>query len=282
MSRYLANTTLGNIVVSSAIKDHGMNVANYYMVDAAAAIEAYSGASTLGNAEMSHPDWREYDRFLWSSEWHKLFPTTDNRRQKMTWRDRFGPLPNAYNFHSTGEEVLKNGDGTMPPTWDILTEGGIRSWVKQEMTKGFSLLAGGGAFHSGSGGWDFNYNWNVWNWHPIWGFVLSRRPPADAALIPVSDLEITPFFDPFVNVKFHDPALGHAEAAKYNEVSKALAESLPALTFAAGSNPIDVFDSTAPGVPDRNYDMMTLRNGWPESRIPLTAFILIMQNSHLQ
>jgi hypothetical protein len=263
----IAAHSLGNIVVSSAIKDHGLNVANYYMVDAAAAIEAYSGASALGYEEMSHPDWREYEEILWCSEWHELFPASDNRH-KMTWRDRLGPLPNAYNFHSTGEEVLKNGEGTIPPTWNIVTDGGIRSWVKQEMTKGFSLGSGGGLFHNGTGGWDFNNDWDQTVWYPIIGFINQRITPAAASDIPLAELEEKPFFEPFVNEKFHDPALGSAEAAKYDEVSKALAESLPALTFAAGSNPIDLFESTTPGVPSRNYDMMSpsLRNGWPAGR----------------
>ena len=101
-------------------------------------------------------------------------------------------------------------------------------------------------------------------WYPIVGFVNQRMTPAAAANIPLAELEEKPFFDPFVNEKFHDPALGSAEAEKYDEVSKALAESLPALTFAAGSNPIAIFNV-------RNFDMMNLRNGWPESRTQPTV-----------
>ncbi|MBB5353562.1 hypothetical protein HNR46_003823 [Haloferula luteola] len=260
----IAAHSLGNVVVSSAIRDHGLSVANYYMVDAAAAIEAYSFASTLGNAEMSHPDWRVYDQKLWCSEWYKIFPESDNRRKKMTWRDRFGAIPNAYNFHSTGEEVLKNGDGTVPGTIGVATSGGVRAWVKNEMSKGFSFGTGGGLFHNGTGGWDFNGYWDVTTWYPMVGPVTGRRPPAQAATIPLADLEENPFFEPFENEKFHDPALGSAEAGKYDEVSKALAESLPALTFAAGSNPIQIFNT-------RNIDMMGLRNGWPEARTAPTV-----------
>jgi hypothetical protein len=255
----IAAHSLGNIVVSSAIKDHGLSVATYCMVDAAAAIEAYSLASTLGNAEISHPDWRAYDKKLWCSEWHKIFPETDNRH-KMTWRDRFGALPNAYNFHSTGEEVLKNGDGTVPGAVGVATSRGLRAWVKQEMSKGFSILSGGGLSHNGTGGWDFNGHWDVAIYSPYGGGGSRRRTPAEAAAIPLADLEEDPFFDPFVNDKFHDPALGSAEAAKYDEVSKALAESLPSLTSAAGSNPIQIFNT-------RNFDMMSLKNGWPSTRV---------------
>jgi hypothetical protein len=64
--------------------------------------------------------------------------------------------------------------------------------------------------------------------------------------------------------RFHDPVLGSAEAAKYDQVSKALAESLPALTFAAGSNPIQIFNT-------RNFDMMEMRNSWPDGRTAPTV-----------
>ena len=262
----IAAHSLGNIVVSSAIKDHGLTVANYYMVDAAAAIEAYSPADTSGHAQMSHPDWRTYDTKLWCTEWHMIFPETDNRR-KMTWRGRFGSFSNAYNFHSTGEEVLKNGDGTVPGTVDVATSGGVRAWVKQEMSKGFSIGTGGGLLHYGSGGWDFSSGWDVVDIYiPVGGSTYRRRNPAEAAAIPLADLEEDPFFTPFGNERFHDPALGHAEAENYDEVSKVLAESLPSLTFAAGSNPIEGFASNIPGTPGRNFNMMDLRNGWPNSR----------------
>lgn len=262
----IAAHSLGNIVVSSAIKDHGLEVDKYYMIDAAAAIEAYSAGDNLGHAQMSHPEWREYDTKLWCADWHKIFQETDNRR-KMTWRGRFGSLPNAYNFHSTGEEVLKNGDGTVPGTVDVAASGGIRAWVKQEMSKGFSIGSGGGLLHNGSGGWDFSSSWDVVDVYiPIGGSTYRRRTPTEAASIPLADLEQNPFFAPFGNEKFHDPALGHAEAANYDEVSRALAESLPSLTFAAGSNPIEAFSASIPGMPVRNFDMMASRNGWPESR----------------
>lgn len=262
----IAAHSLGNVLVSSAIKDHGLKANHFFIIDAAAGIEAFSPGSTLGNAEMSHPDWRGYDKKLWCSEWHNIFPVEDNRR-KMTWRNRFGNLPNAYNFYSAGEEVLKNGTGEIPGTAGVIFSGGVRAWVKNEMSKGLSIGTGGGIFHNGTGGWDFNHYWDVLKSDPSSEVIYrERRTPAQAALIPTASLEENPFFDPFVNEKFHDPALGNAEAAKYNEVSKALAESLPSLTFAAGSNPIDDFNSETAGIPGRNYNMMDFRNGWPEFR----------------
>jgi len=149
---------------------------------------------------------------------------------------------------------------------DVAVNGGLLVWVKNEMSKGSSIGTGGGLIHNGTGGWDFNEYWYVTVYNPYGSGGFRRRTSEEAAGIPSAALEENPFFDPFANDKFHDPAFGSAEAAKYDEVSKALAESLPALTFAAGSNPIAAFNSNIPGVPDRNYDMMTLRNGWPPTR----------------
>lgn len=241
----IAAHSLGNMVVSSAIKDHGLNVSQYYMLDAAVALEAYSPGMS-NKAQMSHPDWRGYVQHLWATDWHKLFAASDGRN-KLTWLNRFGNLPQAYNFHSTGEEVLKNGTGAVPSI------GAVRSWVYQEMTKGFSIGSGGGIFHNGTGGWDFNGHYDDWPLVPGVGVPIS---PADAAAIPHADLEEEPFFDPFSNDDLHDSTKGSAEASKYDERAKVLAESLPSLTFAAGSNSIASFTV-------RNFDMMNMKNGWP-------------------
>ena len=172
----------------------------------------------------------------------------------MTWRGRFGPLNNAYNFYSTGEEVLRNGTGEVPD------KGRDRSWVFQEMTKGDPDLSGGGFFHNASGGWAFGPYWGV--------FVVDRIipwTPEKATTIVREALRERPFFKPFYfNEKigerdFHDPVQGPIVAQNYDRVSRALAESLPALSFATGANPVGT-------VVRRNFDMMDLNNGWPESR----------------
>ncbi len=71
----------------------------------------------------------------------------------MTWRMRFDAFPNAYNCYSWGEEVLRDGKGTVPPVTEPIWDGGLRSWVYQEMTKGDNWVSGGGIFHHGQGGW---------------------------------------------------------------------------------------------------------------------------------
>ena len=246
-NKLIAAHSLGNVVVSSAIKDHGMSVQKYFMIDAAAPLEAYSPWLTEPDI-MSHPDWRNYERFLWCSDWHYLFHKSD-ARSKLTWKDRFGNFPQALNFYSSGEEVLKNGTGAVPSI------GAELAWVYGEMTKGFSIATGGGIFHNGTGGWDFNGHYDDWPLVPLVGTPIS---PGDAAAIPRFNLRINPFFEPFSNEKMHDPDdyVASAEADKYDERSTILSESMPAISFAAGSNPIDLFMA-------RNFDMMNMKNGWP-------------------
>ena len=257
----IAAFSMGNVVVSSAIVDHGLRVSNYYMINSSAALEAYA-AGARNRDEMRHPDWHEYEDDLWSTEWYELFDKETDARSRMTWRGRFGPLNNAYNFYSTGEEVLRNGTGEVP---DIRRD---RSWVFQEMTKGDPDLSGGGWFHNASGGWAFSTYWYVKNniKVPVGQELVDnkrRRTPEEARSIPRGQLGRHPFFKPFHNFNgnLHDPVQGPIAARSYDRVSRALAESLPALSFATGSNP-----STALEL-GRNFNMMDLRSGWPESRL---------------
>ena len=247
----IAAFSMGNVVVSSAIVDHGLRVSNYYMINSSAALEAYA-AGARNRDEMRHPDWHEYEDDLWSTEWYELFDKETDARSRMTWRGRFGPLPNAYNFYSTGEEVLRNGTGEVPD------KGRDRSWVFQEMTKGDPDLSGGGIFHNASGGWVFGEYWKI----SVDGYHKRRRTPKETEEIPKEQLGQYPFFKPFHNFNgnLHDPVQGPIVAQNYDRVSRALAESLPALSFATGSNP-----STALEL-GRNFNMMDLRSGWPDSR----------------
>ena len=53
-------------------------------------------------------------------------------------------------------------------------------------------------------------------------------------------------------------------ARSYDRVSRALAESLPALSFATGSNPVDVAVRENFNMNDESEIKI---NGWPESRL---------------
>ena len=108
----IAGHSLGNILVSSAIKDNSLSVNAYFMLNAAVAREAYK-SNALDTATMRHPDWQNYSNRLWASEWYQLFGSGDGRNA-LTWRDRFQNIAFAYNYYSSTEDVLANSDGSVP------------------------------------------------------------------------------------------------------------------------------------------------------------------------
>ena len=245
----IAAHSLGNMVVSSAIKDFSLAADHYIMLDAAVALEAYSALNDDRDL-MRHPQMAPYvddplqpkPYRLWSIEWHDFFPSSDNRN-KLTWRNRFGNITSAFNFFSTGEEVLKDGEGTLPTT--IVT----RAWVTQEMKKGTPNNPIASDFN---GGWGFNTFYNTGS---------LEMQPAQALLLTDAELMANSFFTPFADSDLYDPAQGSQAAEDHEAQGKILGEAIPSLSFATGANELDIFGEL------RNEDMMNLKpNGWPSSR----------------
>lgn len=280
--------SLGNMLVSSAMADHGLNPAQYFLFDAAVATEAYQ-AGTVTNttrARMSPSDWvndpshvdagnLSYATRLWASEWHKLF--TDNRRL-LNWRNRFGAFPQAYNFYSSTENVLKNADGAgISMIWDAVSLwSGTHAWYAQEVGKGRSLSIPTADSYAG------------------WGFSLSYTfpplvplPPSFVNATSESTLQQVPFFGGFQysDSTFAQPYLssftfngadlygldGQAaisswasnSSAFYITRAKLLAEGIPAVSYATGANPVPGFGA------NRNFDMSELYrtdDQWPSER----------------
>ena len=78
VQKHIIAHSLGNMVVSSAIVDSGMDVEKYFAIDAAVAMEAYDG--TICDFGMVNPNsggafqgWPNYAQRLWSTEWYQLF-----------------------------------------------------------------------------------------------------------------------------------------------------------------------------------------------------------------
>lgn len=101
--------SLGNLVVSSAIRDHGLVCEKYFMFNAAVPAEAYDASlrdETPGNP-LVHDDWKSYTNVAWASKWHELFPAAD-ARAALTWSGWFSDMTNqVYNYYSSGDEVLE-------------------------------------------------------------------------------------------------------------------------------------------------------------------------------
>jgi alpha-tubulin suppressor-like RCC1 family protein len=282
----VAAHSLGNVVVSSAIHDWGATPANYFMIDAAVAVEAYDGAAPKESA-MIHPDWIPYqsaadpdhpvvDR-VFASGWYlnPAFAGGDARRT-LTWRDRFsGVGTNTYNFYSSSEDVLRKHEGD-PGLSDVVAlalNGGRYAWALQEKLKGRQVSVVVGHIGSTYGGWQFTHNYFF---DPV--TVGTPSPEICEAL---SDLSLTtePVFDPGFSlggnppikeakvihpgapdwiIDLTDPAKGSSTAQSHR--NQLLAEMFPARTLPAGANAMLSLE-------DRNYDMSLLfRNGWPLDR----------------
>jgi hypothetical protein len=297
----IAAHSLGNMVVSSALADHGLSVDNYFMLDAAVAKEAYDSLLNSGEQGlMRGPNWEHtseglYDWRLLASHWHLLFKdggspfgASLDERSQLTWRGRFGILPEAHNFFSSTENVLKNSEGSNPGTDPLFNNGGELAWVAQEMNKGLTNLVT--ILNNDShGGWGFNSTpasfpdgWSVSNLG-TWRIMT----PSEFAALGLSNsdredaLRTMPFFRQFKSSDSDYPlyntnglyedlgngSIGASNDQKYMTRAKILAEAIPALSFAAGSNEIQDMDILAGE--DRNIDMyFELRTGttWPGER----------------
>ncbi|MBR4172646.1 MAG: hypothetical protein IKR48_13425 [Kiritimatiellae bacterium] len=151
--------SLGNMVVSSAIQDHGLIVSNYFMCNAAVATEAYNAErfNTGSDNLMVHNAWKRYNPHCYASWWHKLFESDpDDDRKNLTWVNRFSSVKDKtklVNLFSSGDEVLElDGEGNVWLTEGIIGGGfGHYAWHKQEIHKG----RGGVLTGTNWAGWGF-------------------------------------------------------------------------------------------------------------------------------
>ncbi len=259
--------SLGNIVASSAITDHQMHVANYFMLNAAVPAEAYLGEQDDRHL-MVHPEWKnrqsdppDYPEHLLAANWFRLFPSHDKRRF-LTWKSRFRSISEkvrCLNFYSTAEDILRPGTGDLP---NLLEDVWNREfiWTYNEMNKGTGSLTSSltGDVHAG---WGFNRAYMKWvdpggAAHPPAGQWVPRSP-AFAARISPDEIIAEPFFRPFssgdpdfplwgsgswlyggsAGAESYLPALPYrdepVEAIKNH--AKILAEGLPAHSAPAGA-----------------------------------------------
>ena len=229
-TKYIFAHSLGNMVVSSAIKHHSMVVENYFMADAAVASEAYDPetippGSTEHPILMMNPGWEGYDRRLWASDWWRLFPNDDSRHS-LKWENYFGPMLNAINFYSSREDALAlpDGDIHLPVSAEWV-------WVIQETLKGVALtrpIPGSPT----EGGWGFNPQWPDYS-------------PEEAASISPEELRTKPFFRPFDDGEIFNLFTGsdflldgHTNVRNSPIYRRLMADAIPALSNPTGGNGI--------------------------------------------
>jgi hypothetical protein len=223
----VAAHSLGNLVVGSAIQDHGLtNFNKYFAIDAAVALEAY-GQENVVESMLDVEDWLDYWNYrgtdsqgnpvsgdkLPASEWYRLFEGTADNRKGLTWRNRLGNVPSdrVYNFYSSTEEVLREyPDDDLVKYLELLQNYddvtgylSIFTWVKQEKFKGRNLTLNLGGISSPFVGWSFNSNYTKWEWLSI---DHSRHYTPEEAAVEVSKeaLKTEPFFALDTRLFSHD------------------------------------------------------------------------------
>jgi hypothetical protein len=233
------------MLVSAVIQDYNASASKFFMIDAAVAIEAYDSSVGVQSTNMIHPDWTDYSNRLWATEWHQLFEPGDGRRT-LTWRGRFpNVVSKAYNFYSSGEEVLEQHTG-MPYELSSPWNKGQSAWCLQEKLKGrFEFFSWGGSTY---GGWDFNRSHYWWP---------SKYKGEAHTNIPDEELLSQPFFDDggFGEPLYHNS--GSSYAFEYQP--KLLAQMIPALSLPVGANFVQAIGLNGNG----NFNMDTgFKNGW--------------------
>ena len=153
--------SLGNMVVSSMIQDHGLtNNIQYIACNSAVPVEAYDTRISIRVPQLVHPDWDGYPTNSWTSIWHTLFAGAADDRKHLGWPGRFSNVLGylVADFYSLGDEVLElaadNDVGILTGVTNSLSH---HSWHKQEMFKGRGIGVGAGA--TDWSGWNIDENW---------------------------------------------------------------------------------------------------------------------------
>ena len=303
----LAGHSMGNVVISNAISQFGLVHDKYFMIDAAVAIEAYDAEQvTVVSRGLEVPKmfermieakWKGYSEDVMASNWHKLFNEGDPRR-KLTWNNHFSDaLENAYNFYSSGENILENANESeaVLASWDDLVfRGGRHSWVTQEIGKGCQSAVFAFKNKPCQGGWEFNEHhpdimYLVPTKNKIEGGVIqySRglpegvnaalvKPDGDPNKLTTEALAQFGFFRKFddfaddiyapINegneLRTDSPSPSKDSMEKLMERNETtwqlLASGIPVRSFAAGANKLDTLERF--GESGRNFDMQDMRD----------------------
>ena len=254
----IAAHSLGNMLVSAAAQDWGLEYDQFFMLNAAVPVEAYD-PSPATRAEIMTPDvWKPYERRVRPTCWYDLFPEGDGRRN-LTWKGRFANVTNTVNYFSREEEVVNNGDGKR---YNPLVRNFV--WHNQEYRKGWCI-----ASSIKEGGWLFNPAYDVLTeytttYGTIYGY--ERRSPEGAALLDNEAIKTNSFFGPFSNGLMYETSAGSVLANNYEIRAELLTHCIPSESFAVGANPVPAWGGEGP-IDDGstcNIDMSKLKNGAPD------------------
>ena len=269
-NKVLLAHSLGNMLVSSAIKDCGLSdYSRYYMLNAAVPMEAYDVEAFTSN--MVDSAWSNVPIQYRASDWSSLFATNDFR-SSLSWCGRFAGIANLVNCYSETEEVLAN------PTPHGL--GG--AWSKQELFKGTSVwhwlnaVPYLGLDVACEGGWGINatYAVNSYYYVPAYGFFANSM-----ANFTREDAIESPLFTPFKihGAAMHSTNLFEVADAAYRDGLRAkfLGDAIPATSFAAGANATGALRYSWPMIPDPSIGWPRIENAWRHSDIKDVSYFYV-------
>jgi hypothetical protein len=245
--------SLGNMLVSSAAKDHGLNYSKYYMLNAAVPIEAYN--EDAYSSLMIDGAWSDIPESMRASRYSDLFSHTPNDfRLGLSWKGRFAGIQNAVNCYSPTEDVLKNPKVNKIFGMSVGEDFG-GAWSKQELFKGCALWYGVNSItFAGAeieGGWGINARYMA---NPLAYIPLSGFNPSYFSEYTREDLITKPLF-----TSMNDDRMSSTNELNFvdaNLRAKMLGDAIPAESFAAGANET--------GGVENNYNMqIDTPNGWP-------------------
>ena len=258
---FLAHS-LGNMLVSAAIQDYGMEYERYFMLNAAIALEAFDpvdGITPASHDNMTPEAWTNYTDNVRATHWFERFPEGDGRRL-LTWKGRFSNVTNIVNFYSTQEEVVNNGDGHEQSLF-------VRNyvWYNQETRKGMWPMM----LHEYEGGWAFNLFYDTVTGSWVGNEYVEQRyhmNPTNAAGLTDLQLQQMPFFLDFYNSEMHTSPNGAIVESNYLYRAEMLAYAIPAESYAVGANPLPGLNAhtnvvTNESIPSRNFNMADIDDG---------------------
>ena len=245
--------SLGNLVASSMIQDHGLGVLRFLMCNSSVPAEAYDAEALLRVPQLVHPDWVDYPTNSWAASWHALFGgDPDDDRRLLGWPGRFADVADiAVNFYSAGrnggDEVLElaadNDVGVFTGVTDSL---GHHAWHKQELFKGRGFGVGAGAT-----------DWSGWNIEENW-LGVNKISVAEALRMGNEDFKTNTVF-------YCYPASMNSPRIPLPVRGAHLALGIPALTPAAGATTFggDTMTDEMVNLNEDSDSGVSRPNGWP-------------------
>ena len=235
--KFVIAHSLGNMLVSAAMQDHGLQYGKFLMLNAAVPLEAYdtNAITSASRSAMTPEEWLGYSNRVRAAHWNELFDSGDWRRS-LTWRGRFASVTNAVNYYSEEEEVLANGDGTEA---DVARE---FAWYYQETHKGIKQsIPLFGEMGRNEAGWSFNTDHDHVSSQYLGDFLVEHRwklSNEEACALSNSVLRVNPFFGHFADSSVYSPSEGIDVNTNTVLRARFLADAIPAESFAAGRNAI--------------------------------------------